>query len=552
MASAVQLLTEPLQAFAEATIDYPRLLETIAVRTAGLIGDSCSVWVLTDDGTSLELGASHAVDPELDQLQRDALGGRPMKVSDHAIPRRVVETGDPFLQSTIDLEQLRDLTTAPYMQYVESAGLHSLIVVALRAQGRPIGILSLARHRGNPRPFGPEDVTIAGALADHAALAVTNARLIRHVRQVELAAANAALIRQQEAFDRFFMLSLDLLCIAGVDGYFRRLNPAFESTLGWTLDELTGRPFLDFVHPDDVAATVAEVGKLSTGIPTIKFENRYRCKDGSYRWLAWTSAPDPDGTLFAVARDVTAERHAQLDLQRAKDDAERANAELETFSYSVSHDLRAPLRAIDGFARILAEDHGEQLDPEAMRVVGVIRTNTLRMGQLIDDLLQFSRLGRRELVSRAIDMEALARSAAEEILAAAAGRAIDLRVEPMPSAVGDPSLFRQVWINLIGNATKYTRDQAPAVVTVRGASVGRDLVYSVADNGVGFDMRYVDKLFGVFQRLHAATEFEGTGVGLALVRRIVQRHGGRAWAEGMLGQGATFSFSLPLRKGEES
>jgi PAS domain S-box-containing protein len=475
-----------------------------------------------------------------------------MKVSDHAIPRRVVETGDPFLQSTIDLEQLRDLTTAPYMQYVESAGLHSLIVVALRAQGRPIGILSLARHRGNPRPFGPEDVTIAGALADHAALAVTNARLIRHVRQVELAAANAALIRQQEAFDRFFMLSLDLLCIAGVDGYFRRLNPAFESTLGWTLDELTGRPFLDFVHPDDVAATVAEVGKLSTGIPTIKFENRYRCKDGSYRWLAWTSAPDPDGTLFAVARDVTAERHAQLDLQRAKDDAERANAELETFSYSVSHDLRAPLRAIDGFARILAEDHGEQLDPEAMRVVGVIRTNTLRMGQLIDDLLQFSRLGRRELVSRAIDMEALARSAAEEILAAAAGRAIDLRVEPMPSAVGDPSLFRQVWINLIGNATKYTRDQAPAVVTVRGASVGRDLVYSVADNGVGFDMRYVDKLFGVFQRLHAATEFEGTGVGLALVRRIVQRHGGRAWAEGMLGQGATFSFSLPLRKGEES
>jgi PAS domain S-box-containing protein len=342
--------------------------------------------------------------------------------------------------------------------------------------------------------------------------------------------------------DRFFDLSLDLLCVAGVDGYFRRLNPSFERVLGWTRDELLARPFLDFVHPEDVPATVAEVDKLSRGIPTVHFENRYLCKDGTYKRLAWTSAPAPGGTLYAMARDVTADHALRVE-------AEQAHAELEAFSYSVSHDLRAPLRAVDGFAKILAEDHGTQLDAEGRRVVGVIQDNARRMGQLIDDLLQFSRLGRREVTMRGVDMGALARSAADEALAGA-GREIDLSIEPMPRVLGDAALLRQVWLNLIGNAVKYGRDQPAPAIRVRATPGDDGTVFSVEDNGAGFDMRYVDKLFGVFQRLHTSREFEGTGVGLALVRRIVERHGGRTWAEGKVGVGATFSFTLPsLLKG---
>ena len=222
---------------------------------------------------------------------------------------------------------------------------------------------------------------------------------------------------------------------------------------------------------------------------------------------------------------------------------EAANRELESFSYSVSHDLRAPLRAIDGYGRMLEEDYAAKLDAEGLRLLAVIRKSSLRMGMLIDDLLEFSRLGRKTLARAAVDMEALARDAWTELGASAA---VQLTIGALPSTNGDPALLRQVWINLLSNALKYSARQPSPRIEVAGERAGADLVYRVSDNGAGFDMRYYDKLFRVFQRLHREDEFPGTGVGLAIVQRIVTRHGGRVWAEAEVGKGAKFFFTLPV------
>ena len=230
-------------------------------------------------------------------------------------------------------------------------------------------------------------------------------------------------------------------------------------------------------------------------------------------------------------------------------DLEATNAELESFSYSVSHDLRAPLRAIHGFARILLDDHKEQLDAEAQRLLGVIDQNTRRMGQLIDDLLSFSRLGRTELATARVDMGDLARNVADEVRRSEGERELEIIVGALPPARGDRALLRQVVSNLVSNAAKFTRGRAGARIEVGYQPDGAEAKYYVKDNGAGFDDRYADKLFGVFQRLHTVEEFEGTGVGLAIVKRIVQRHGGRVWAESKLDQGATFYFTLPLSEG---
>jgi two-component system sensor kinase len=222
--------------------------------------------------------------------------------------------------------------------------------------------------------------------------------------------------------------------------------------------------------------------------------------------------------------------------------------ELEAFSYSVSHDLRAPLRAIDGFSRILAEDYAEKLDEDGKRVLNVIRSNTQNMGRLIDDLLAFSRLGRKQIEATPVNMSDLANDVFQQLKSGLANQKIQLNLASLPGATGDPALIRQVFVNLLSNAAKYSRPRAETVIEVNGRCENGDCIYSVKDNGVGFDMTYAQKLFGVFQRLHSVEEFEGTGVGLAIVQRIIHRHGGRVWAEGKVDEGATFYFSLPKEK----
>ncbi len=249
------------------------------------------------------------------------------------------------------------------------------------------------------------------------------------------------------------------------------------------------------------------------------------------------------------ARELLARVRTHIDLAHSRRawalELERANKELEFFSYSVSHDLRAPLRAIDGFSCMLLERHAQNLDGEGKRLLGVVVDKARRMGQLIDDLLRFSRLGHASVQRAAVDMSALARSVASELLESSPGRRIELAMGALSPAYGDPSLLRQVLQNLIGNALKYTRTREVSRIEVRSRSEGDETVYTVEDNGVGFRMENAHKLFGVFQRLHSSEEFEGTWVGLALVKRIIERHGGRVWAEGQVNKGASIHFTIP-------
>jgi signal transduction histidine kinase len=264
-------------------------------------------------------------------------------------------------------------------------------------------------------------------------------------------------------------------------------------------------------------------------------------------------------SFIGLEKEITERKQAEEEIQKLNAELEQrvrdrtvqleaANKELEAFSYSVSHDLRAPLRAIDGFSRVILEDYLDKLDDEGKRVLNIIRSNTKKMGQLIDDLLVFSRLGRQELRASGIDMGELAKAVSEELKFAVPERKLKFTINTLIPTQGDQAMIRQVFVNLLSNAIKFTKPKEGAVIEVDGRSEGNENVYTVKDNGVGFDMQYVGKLFGVFQRLHSAEEFEGTGVGLAIVQRIIHRHGGRVWAEGKVGEGATLYFSLPAKK----
>jgi len=226
---------------------------------------------------------------------------------------------------------------------------------------------------------------------------------------------------------------------------------------------------------------------------------------------------------------------------------EIANKELEAFSYSVSHDLRAPLRAVSGYAMMLKEDYEATFDDEAKRITGNIISNVKMMGRLIDDLIAFSRLGKREVRRRTTDMQALIETCVAELRQLWPEDKFLVSVDPLPACNGDEDLLKQVWLNLVGNAMKYSARNPEPRITIGATENGKGPVYFVRDNGAGFDMKYADKLFKVFQRLHSQEEYEGTGVGLALVKRILDKHGGEIWAESRPGEGAVFYFRLPCK-----
>jgi PAS domain S-box-containing protein len=323
--------------------------------------------------------------------------------------------------------------------------------------------------------------------------------------------------------------------------------------------EVVGKTDFDF-FPHAAQAYTEEQEVMRSGKPLVDFEEWVVWPTGREMWVSTTKVPlrNAEGEIigiFGISHDITGRKRAEqairqlnTSLERKAEELQAANKELEAFSYSVSHDLRAPLRAIDGYTRILVEDYEEKFDAEGRRICGVISAEARRMGQLIDDLLAFSRLGRKEMFTSRIDMKALAISVFDELAKEPERERIDFQIGKLPGTKGDLSLMHQVWVNLLSNALKFTSKKERATIEVGSKQTRDENIYFVRDTGAGFDMEYANKLFGVFQRLHGETEFEGTGVGLAIVQRIIRRHGGRVWAEGQEGEGATFYFALPRKE----
>ena len=356
--------------------------------------------------------------------------------------------------------------------------------------------------------------------------------------------------------------SSDAIIGKTTDGIITSWNRGAERIYGYSADEVIGKSITILARPSLHAEINELLYKVGKGDPIVNYESERIRKDGTLIQVALTLSPIKDKSgnitgISTIARDITERKLAETEIRALKDNleirvAERtellaaANKELEAFSYSVSHDLRSPLRAIDGFSHILLDDYVDKLDDEGKRVLNVIQDNTIRMGQLIDDILNFSRTGRLELSFSEISMEKLAREVAEELQPFVEDSKLQLEIAAIPPAIGDRAMMRQVFVNLLSNAIKFSSHKEPAMIKVGGSIKGDETVYFVQDNGAGFDMHYAEKLFGVFQRMHSESEFEGTGIGLAIVKRIITRHGGRVWAEGKVNEGATIYFALPL------
>jgi PAS domain S-box-containing protein len=375
---------------------------------------------------------------------------------------------------------------------------------------------------------------------------------------------------------RFFTLSLDMLCIANFEGYFIQLNPTWEDVLGYTQAELMAQPYIEFVHVDDRERTLAEARKLEIGIKTIKFENRYLCKDGSYRWLEWSVAPfGEQGLLYCTARDNTKRKQLEIalqaevkkririeyDLRLLTTKLEQSNRELQDFAYVASHDLQEPLRKIQTFSDRLKSKFGDVLTEQGKDYLERMQNAAKRSQNLINDLLAFSRVTTKAKAFTVIDLMDVLKGVLSDLEVKIEQLHAQIEIEDLREIEADPLQMQQLFQNLIGNALKFHRLDITPIIRIQGQVLESHDINSpsdleitqwyqitIADNGIGFEEKYVDRIFNVFQRLHNRDTYEGTGVGLAICRKIVERHHGELTAHSVLGTGSTFMITLPLQQ----
>jgi PAS domain S-box-containing protein len=405
------------------------------------------------------------------------------------------------------------------------------------------------REARTRRDIGQTKIAVLVGTIASVAILLFAFRRLRH--EVARRGESEQALKASEAFLDSIVENLpDMLFVKGAGELrFERINRAGEKLLGVTRDELLGKNDYDlFPQAQADAFQARDKETLAGGVAVDIAEEVIATKHGE-RWLHTKKVPilDENGApkfLLGISEDITAQREAVVALRQAKAASEAANKELEAFSYSVAHDLRAPLRAIDGFASALEEDCGDKLDAEGLGYLRRVRSSAQRMAELIDGLLGLSRLARGQLVRESVDLTRVALQAGDRLRSEHPERNVELVVQDGLVAEGDPRLLAAALDNLLGNSWKFTRKATNARVEVGMTTEDGRPLYFVRDNGAGFEQAYAHKLFGAFQRLHSANEFEGSGIGLATVHRIVRRHGGRIRAEGEVGRGATFYFSL--------
>lgn len=391
------------------------------------------------------------------------------------------------------------------------------------------------------------------------------AEIIRRAQQIQEVNSQlrTELIAREQAeqdVERFFALSLDMLCIAKSDGYFKRVSPAFTRTLGWSAEELLTRPLFDFVHPDDRAATLREVERqIAGGEQVLEFDNRYQHKDGSWRVLSWKSVPQLDGHMYAIARDVTEQKRTEEALRRAHADLERRVEErteelskrtrdLETLLYVTSHDLREPLRSIENFSRMVHDRYADQLDDKGKDFLRRVVRGAQRMDQLMADLLALSRAQRMDQPTEEVEGERIVEEALRRLGDKIKETGARVRiVTPLPRFRANNTWATQGVYNLLTNALKFTRpNEAPEVEIAPYQPSGKasaEVGLVVRDRGPGVAPEHADRIFQLFQRA-VGREIEGTGAGLAIVRQVAERHGGRAWVQPREGGGAEFILTF--------
>lgn len=400
-------------------------------------------------------------------------------------------------------------------------------------------------------------------LAAEQAMAELNAHLESMVR--DRTAALETSIKELDESGKRFRHALDNMMegiqIIDHDWRYVYVNRAVTQHARLSAEQLLGRTMMECYPGFEETKVHGLIRQCMEQGNSFHFENEFIFASGEVAYFEMSIQPVPQG-VFILSIETTERKMAELKVKEFNEHLERTveertaqlqavNKELEAFSYSVSHDLRAPLRAVNGFSEMVQQQYGPQLDDNARRLLGIIRDNATTMGQLIDDLLEFSRTGRKELAFTKVDTSALAREVLTEQVQGEPERANSVTIDELPEVNADRQLLKQVFINLLSNALKYSSKKENPQIRLWAEQSEEQITFHLRDNGVGFDMAYSDKLFGVFQRLHSRREFEGTGVGLALVQRIINRHGGSVWAEAELDSGATFHFSLPVGKLEQ-
>ena len=442
-ANRLKILSDASQVFATMSQDYQGVLDQIVRCISTVLADMGQIRLLSDNGLLLELAAEYSQDPRCSEALR-VMGYSAMEsIDDPGMATHVLSTGKPAFVPVITVDQVRASLPPEYFKIYAPFLPHSYILVPLRIQGSIIGVLSLTRYKEEQPAFTEDDLSLAQDLAERAALAISNARLVKEADESRKVLLNV--VEDQKL----------------AEGKLSRLNAELEQR----------------VH----------------------------------------------------------ERTAEL---------ESANKELEAFSYSVSHDLRAPLRGIDGWSAVLLDEYSHQLDEKGRQSLGRVRSETQRMGQLIDDLLRLSRVTRVEMKRGLVNLSEIARMVAARLQESDVQRPVDFIIQPGLTDVGDPNLLEIVLTNLLSNAYKFTTRQPQARIEFGRELIEGNEAYFIRDNGAGFDMTYAKNLFGAFQRMHKQSDFPGTGIGLATVQRIIHRHGGRVWAEAKKNQGATFYFTL--------